>query len=80
MSKYKYLDTKITVMVNKLLGYSKQAIRPTSKNHEPLLKALNDAIGEAIEKVFQKFGGADYKKNSDKKIKAIKGNWKDFYK
>lgn len=72
MSKYKYLDTKITVMVNKLLGYSKQAIRPTSPNHEPLLKALNDAIGEAIEKVVSKFGGAKYKPDSDKKNKRNK--------
>ena len=72
MSKYKYLDTKITVLVNKLFGYSKQAIRTTSPNHEPLLNALNDAIGEAIEKVVQKFGGADYKDASDKKNKRNK--------
>lgn len=72
MSKYKYLQTKPMVIINKLFGYSIQAIRPTSKNHDPLLKALNDGIGEAIEKVFQKFGGADYKKNSDKKNKRNK--------
>ena len=64
--KYKYLETKPMVMINKLLGYSKQAIRTTSPNHEPFLKALNDAIGEAIERVVQKFGGADYKENSVK--------------
>ena len=68
---YKYLKTKLMVIINKSLGYSKQAIRPTSPNHEPLLKALNDAIGEAIEKVVQKFGCKDYKKNH-KKGKSFK--------
>ena len=72
MSKYKYLAQKPMVIINKLFGYSKQAIRTTSPNHEPFLKALNDAIGEAIEKVVQKFGGADYKENSDKKNKRNK--------
>ena len=72
MSKYKYLETKPMVIINKLFGYSKQAIRPTSKNHEALIKALNDAIGEAIEKVVQKFGGDLYKENKDKKNKRNK--------
>lgn len=60
MSKYKYLAQKPMVIINKRLGLSKQAIRTSSKSHDPLLKALNDGIGEAIEMVLQKFGQMNY--------------------
>lgn len=65
--KYKYLQTKIMVILNKRLGLSKQCIRLTSPNHQPLLSALNDAIGEAIEKVVQKFGSFDQRNGIKKK-------------
>lgn len=68
--KYKYLKAVSMVYISKLLGYRSQGIRADSPSHEPLLKALNDAIGEAIEKVVQKFGGTSYKKK----------HWKDQYK
>jgi hypothetical protein len=70
--KYEFLRTKVMVIVNRKLGFSKQAIRTTSSNHVQLLQALNDAIGEAIEKVLAKFGGSRYKENSDKKNKRNK--------
>ena len=71
--KYKYLAKKPMVIINKMLGYSKQAIRTTSPNHEPLLHALNYAIGEAIEKVVYKFSHKyKYRDASDNKNKRNK--------